>query len=351
MSHNVTALFPKEHLDKLLAHARKLDPDDHAYRSDSLDEILNAFPTGGEFKRDSNEAYYVARQLEHIRAGVQAAEFPPLKAAILVPFDTTPDEGAETYTATYSKQAGRVRVSKDMRGIIPPVDIAVDQKSYPILSVLLSYGYTLQEVRGAIRERKPLPTDRAMRCREQIEREIDQIGLIGHSETGLKGLFTLQGTATYATPVGAGGKPWLLKTPEEVLKDWNGAVSQVVVATKEIERPNTSVLPTSNYEHVTTKRIGDGTSDTIATYFRRNNPHIKTVESSPYLEAAPNGEWAGKRTVHYEKSPLKLSMQLPVPFEQLSPDVTSTETNVTCHARTAGVVVHRPQSIIYCDET
>lgn len=356
MSQNINCLFPKEHLDALLAHTRDLDNRD--YRSDALDEILSVFPAGGEFRRDSTDAYYTARQLEHIRAGVMAAEFPMLKSGLLVPMDTTPDNGAETYTSQYSTQGGRARVSKDMRGIIPQVDVAMQTASYPILSILLAYGYTLQEIRAAMRERKSLATDRGLRCREQIRREIDAIALIGHTEGNLKGLFTLTTGATavdtYTVPSGSGGsQSWLLKTPEEVITDWNKSVTQVVVATKEVEIPNTSVLPTSRHESVTTRRIGDGTSDTIATWFKRNNPHIKTVESSPYLE--PNGSVASEgattttRMVNYERSPLKVSMILPVPFEQLSPDVTSTETNIVCHARTAGVIAHRPRSIIYAD--
>lgn len=349
MSENLNSLFPRDRLLAMLAHAKEMD-NARSYRSDGLDLILKAFPAGGEFRQDGAEAYYTARQLEHIRQGVIDAEFPPLKASLLVPFDTTPDDGAENYTVTYAARAGRARISKDMRGIIPQADLEVGQKTFPIYSILLAYGYTLQEVRAAIRERKPLKADRALRCRQQIMMEVDEIALIGNTDVSLKGLFTLTGTDTYATPAGASSsKSWLLKTPTEILADWNGSVSQVVVNTKEIEVPDTSVLPTSNHEDVTTRRVGDGTSDVIATYFKRNNPHITKVESSHRLES--NTAWTGKRMVNYKKDPLKVSMILPVPFEQLSPDVTSTETNIVCHARTAGVIADRPKSVIYTDET
>jgi hypothetical protein len=347
MSENIATLFPKDRLLQMLAHARELGKSE--YRSDGLDDILKSFPAGGEFRQDGAEAYYVARQLEHIRQGVIDADFPPLKAAGIVPFDTSPDDGAENYTVTYANRAGRARISKDMRGIIPSVDLDVGQKTFPIFSILLSYGYTLQEVRAAMRERKPLQADRAMRCRQQIAMEVDEIALLGYTDAGLKGLFNLAGTDTYATPAGASAsKAWSSKTPTEILADWNGSVSQVVVTTLEIEVPDTSVLPTSVFEDVTTRRVGDGTSDVIATYFKRNNPHIEMVESSHKLES--NTGWTGKRMVNFKKDPLKVAMILPIPFEQLSPKVEPTETTIVCHARTAGVVAHRPKSIIYVDE-
>lgn len=354
MSENLISLFPKSHLDALIAHAKAFDSNVRADADGGLPELLACFPQGignNTFHRDAAESIFVARQLEHIRQGVIDASFPALKAQMLIPFDTSVDEGAEQYTVTYSEQAGEVRVSKDMTGIIPNVDVKVGQTTYPIFSLLQAYGYSLQEARAAMKEHKPLAADRAMRCREQIQRKIDTIALMGESTAGLKGLFTLANTATYATPADGTGavKQWTMKTPTLILRDWNSAVSQVVVDTKEIEVPDTSVLPTSRFELVSTTRVGDGTSDTILTYFKRNNPHITEVHSSEKLELSA-GNWTGKRMVNYQKNPLKVAMILPVPFEQLTPDVTSTTTNTICHARTAGAVAHRPKSVIYADD-
>lgn len=357
-SDNIDALFPQEHADQLRAFTTEFTRNGQKrdYRSDALDEILNSFPTGGEFRRDAVDAYYVARQLEFIRAGVQAADFPALKSSRLVPMDTSPDGGMEVYTARYSKQTGRARVSRSMAGPVPNVDVVVEEKMFYFQSILLAYSYTLGEVRASLATGRSLPTDRAMRCREQVQREVDQIALIGHLEGGLKGLLNQTTGAdavdTYSIPDGGSGTSWLLKTPAQVLEDWHKSVSQVITSTLGIEEPDTSVLPLSRFEHVSTKAIGDGTIDTILTAFKRNNAHIKTVESTPYLEAGTAGVTAAAATtrmVHYQKSPLKVAMIIPIPFEQLSPDVTSTETVVKCHAKTAGVIVHRPRSMIYAD--
>lgn len=354
---NIDALFPREHGDALRAFVKAhggSNAVDTTYRSDAFDDLINAFPSGGEFRRDAVDAYYVARQLEFIKAGVDAMEFPAMKSQILVPQDTTPDEGAKFFIARQSQQTGRARVSVSMAGIVPDVDVAVTEKPYPILSVLLAYGYTLDEVRASLRERKSLPTDRAARCREQIMRELDAIALVGHTEGSLKGLFNqttgaagTQLVGAYTIPNGGSGTAWSTKTAAQILDDWHASVSQVVTETNEIEVPNTSVLPLSVFEYVSRRQIGDGTIDTILTAFRRNNAHIKLVESSPYLEA--NQATSTTRMVNYDRNILKVSMILPIAFEQLSPDVSSTETKVKCHARTAGTIFHRPRSAVYAD--
>jgi len=352
MSENLISIFPKARLDALLAHARGENP---GVRLDGIEpELLSCFlssgPANERFHRDAAESIYVARQLEHIRAGVIEMVFPAMKSSLLVPFDTTPDPGAEQYTSTYASQAGEVRVSKDMTGIIPNVDVSTSQSTIQIYSLLQAYNYSLQEARASMREHKPLAADKAMRCREQLHRRLDSIALLGDTATGMKGLFTLASTATYTTPAGAGGsKLWSAKTPTEILTDWNGSVSQVVVDTKGSEIPNTTALPTACFELVTTLRVGDGTSDTVATYFKRNNPHIKQVEWSQYLDSHATA-WTGKRMVNYDKNPTKVACIVPVPFEALPPDVTSTNTSTICHIRTAGVVAHAPKSVIFSDE-
>lgn len=357
---NIDALFPREHADALRAFVKSFGGNagmvDTSYRSDSFDAIMNAFPTGGEFRRDAVDAYYVARQLEHIREGVDAAEFPALKSGLLVPMDTSPDEGATSYITRQSTQNGRARVTKGMGGIVPPVDVNVSEKAYGFFDIMLSYGYTLDEVRASKNAGKSLPTDRALRCREQIQREIDAIALMGHADVAMKGIFNqttgAAGTAavgTYAASNGGSGTAWNTKTPAQIMDDWHAAVSQVVTESNGIEVPNTTVLPLSVFEYVSRRQIGDGTIDTVLTAFKRNTAHIKTIEWSPYLEANVMPSIATTRMVNYDRNPLKVSMILPVPFEQLSPDVTSTETNVKCHAKTAGVIMHRPRSMVYTD--
>lgn len=359
MSQNLDTLFPKARLDAMIAAARdaRRNWDDPSYTSGQAPELLRHFDSG-EFHRDAAESWYVARQLEHIRPGVDEAEFPELMISRLVPFDTNIDPGAESYTAQYETQVGRARLSRDMKGIVPRVDMSTGEDTYPFFSLMLAYGYSLQDVRAAMKAGKPLAARKALLCREQLERDHDEIGFLGSASLAakgstLKGLLTQSGTSTYTTPTGSTGfKSWLEKSPKEILADLNAIPSQVVTDTLRIERPDTLVLPNTRFEHIANLMVGDGTNDMVLTHYRRNQQHIKNIESSHWGEAAnaTAGGWTGCRAVAYEKNPSKIVMPVPVAFEQLMPDVTSTETVVSCHIRTGGVILFRKKAMIYADE-
>lgn len=363
MTHNLNSLFSQERLNAMTEAAKELRGGGSTQRNDSaaVSQILQLFQPGfGEssFHRDAAESYYVARQLEHLRPGIVEMALPPLEMDRLVPMDTTPGIGTEQYTVTFADQVGRSRVSKDMHGIIPHVDVSVSQTSFPMVSVLNSYEYTLNEARTAMQGGRALPADRAMRCREQIQRDLNEIALLGDKSTiakgtGINGLYTLANTATYTIPTGTGGsKAWTSKNAREIIDDWNNAVSAMVVASLGAEIPDTTILPLARFELVTTKPVGDGTIDTVWTAFKRNNPHIKNIEYSVYLNEVDlsHGGWTGMRMMNYSRSALKLALVLPIPFEQLPPKVEPTTTMTVCHARTAGVVAMRPKSVSYADE-
>lgn len=352
MSQNLVNMFPEQRLQSLLALAKNFDSRKPEARvvdgieSPTNEKTLKRLLAG--WAEDAGEAYFTARNLEFLRPGVEEAEFPALKASQLIPYDTTPDNGAESYTITFEKQVGRSRISRDMKGIIPRVDLETSTETYPLFSLLLSYGYSLQEARAAMKAGIPLEARKAMRCREQMERDLNEIAFLGEASVGMKGMLNLANTATFAPAVGSKGTTlWTDKNATEILADMNGAPSAIVVATKEIETPNTMLLPTSRFELIYSQKVGDGTSDAILTYYKRNNPHIKQIESLYQLES--NTGWTGCRMVVYEKNPNKLAMIVPVTFEQLIPDVTAVETVTICHIRTAGVVSWRKQGISYGD--
>src|SRR4029077_19656646 len=79
---------------------------------------------GGQWHRDAAESFFVARQLEFMRPGIYAVQYPALKAQRLIPFNTGIDTGAAQYTATIVDQVGKVQVSADESDDVPMVDLS-----------------------------------------------------------------------------------------------------------------------------------------------------------------------------------------------------------------------------------
>lgn len=302
------------------------------------------------------ESAFTARQLEALRPGVIAQSFPDLKWSTLLPVNTSAPNGAAQFTATTSTQAGRPAVTKSMDGIVPRSDLAIQQTTIDFYSIMLSYGYSYQEARNAMMAGVPLQAQKATNCREQMERELDDIMFIGgvgstnQTTTGTKlaGLLTLTGTDTYTIlGSGAGGSLlWTSKSSDDIIRDLNGPSLQMAANTDGIEIPDTMILPISQRDLIGTVRVGDGTSATILAYFLANNPYIKGD-----IQTTFKAETLGSGSTHlgmvYRKDANKLEAVISQPFEQFPPQTVSMDVVTNCHIRTAGVFCYRPKSVSY----
>jgi len=338
--------FPQVRLDQMAAKAAAFDPR-------ASFEVPAGWSFGGSiFHRDAAETAYVIRSLEDIRAGVLEQEFPQLMAQQWFPFSIGGiDPGAESVTIRHANQKGKVEFTKDLMGDAPRVDFDMDEVSYPLRSFWVSYGFGIQDVRAAMKAGVPLQSKTASLAREQMARKLDDIAFNGDTPAGLKGILTLSGTSTYTVPttgVGA-SKTWASKSPDDVLLDLAAPASQVIAATLGIENPDSMLMPISLYELINSRRVGDGTSESILSYFRRNDSNIRNIYRSH--KGATAGAASTTRVVTYEKSSAKLEMLVPIVFEQFAPGVSANGLVVqtVCHMRTGGMIAHRPGSIVCSD--
>lgn len=335
-----TAMFPQVRLDQMTEAAHHFDianpPSNLLWRLDSAN-------------LDGVEGAFVARQLEYMRPGLFEVQYPGLKGQMLVPTNTTVSAGAEQITITIVDQVGEVKPVHASGSDIPSVEVKTFQKSMNFYTFALSYAYTQQEARAAIFSRMPLLPRKAMATRDQMARKMDDITFTGDTITGLKGLINQTGTDTYTVPTtGAGASAtWESKDSDAILLDLNQAPAQIVTNTKEVWVPDTMLLPLSSYQFIAGKRVGDGTSETILSYFMRTTAHIRQVESSYKVETA--GGSSTKRMTVYKKDPTVLEHYISMMFEQLPPQAVALEVRTICQMRTAGVAVYEPKAMLYAD--
>lgn len=347
MNENLNIQLPQTRLDEMAAEAARFA--ELRFDVAAYGPTLWRFDVGnGKF--DGAESAYLARQLEYMRAGVIETSFPDLIASTLFPTNTDIDNASTSYTVQQSAPVGTSLVTQNMAGIIPMVDESIGETNYKIFQLMAGYGYSIQEARTAMKVGKPLPARRAVLCRQQLMRDLENIAFNGHA-VGLSGALTLSGTDTYSVPTDGTGasKTLATKDADKVLRDLNALAKQVVTNTLGIEVPNVLLLPMSVYEHVAATRVGDGTSTSILNYFRANTAHITKIERTYQSETAGSG--GATRTMAFEQNPAKIEFVVPVPFEQFAPgtDETGLFVKTVCQIRTAGMVAHRPKSIIYAD--
>ena len=366
--------FPAERLAKMaeLSRAFKRDSwDGAAVRRDALrldglsDEARNLLAAfnplaamqielGKVSRVDAGESLWFARQLEYIRPGLLEVRYPELKGKQIVPVNNTVDPGSESYTYRSTDMFGEVLVTSDYSRQTPRSDVKGGEATQVIRALTTSYGYNMQEMRAAIKAGLPLDVRKAMAARSNMERKLDDVIFFGDAASSLKGFANLSsGTTSYTVANGnaSGNQLWRTKSADEIAADMHGLVAKIVSVSLEIFQPDTLVVPLRGYAIISTRRMAQGSNQTILDYFLSTNPYVKNVVPTHKLDYANRAKWSGSsgRMVALRSDPMVLEAVIPQEFEQLPPQMEGFETLTLCHARTAGVVAYYPPAIAYGD--
>jgi hypothetical protein len=309
---------------------------------------MNPATQFGALKLDASESAFLSRQLEQIRAQTYDIKLQALKGRDLVPVDNSVSPGAEVVTYRQFEPIGLAKIISNYADDLPRADVIAREFTSKIRGIGASYGYSVQEIRAAQFAGVPLEQRKANAARRAIEEKIDLIIKTGDSQNGLLGLLNQTNTTAFTVPAGAATTtPWTTKTPDEVVKDLHGIANGIVSSTKEVETPDTLLLPLAQYTLIATKRMGDGSDATILKFFLSTSPFIKNV--IPWAPLAGAGAAGADRMVCYRRDPDALQVVISQEFEQFPPQTEGLEVVTACHARCGGVVVYYPLSISYGD--
>jgi hypothetical protein len=128
------------------------------------------------------------------------------------------------------------------------------------------------------------------------------------------------------------------------LRDLNGIVNTPTKLSNGVEIVDTLLLSYSVYSDLSTRPRSTTSDKSILQYFKENNPGI-TVERIPEC-ASGVGANTADIVVAYTKSPDKLTLEIPQPFEQFPPQAKGLEFEVPCHSRCGGVILYYPLSVV-----
>lgn len=294
---------------------------------------------------DQNETIFFARQLEDIRSRVYNFEYPALRAFDLIPISFDTPAGAEYITSTMFQSVGRARVINSYADDLPEAGVIGTQITNPVRSIGASYRYSHQEIRAARFAGRDLPMMQAEAARRAIEQKMNELAFVGDPVIGMTGFFNNPAVPTVVVPADGTGASteWSTKTPDQILRDLNLVVNQIIVQSNGVERPNTLLLPLEQYTLIASTPRSSTSDTTILTYFMLNHPGLM-VEGIPQL--AGRGPGGTGVMVAYERNSNKLVMEIPLPFTQYDPQERNLEFIINCEARFGGVTVMYPYSMI-----
>jgi hypothetical protein len=299
-------------------------------------------------KLDANESAFFKRQLEFVKSKTFDAKFRPNKAMSIFPVSTEAGAAATEITWRQYTRVGLAKMVADYATDFPLVDIYGEEHTVKPQPIGAGYHYSIEEIRRAQMAGIPLETRRAEAARRAIEDKIDYIAWFGDTNTGLNGFISYPGISEYTVVSGtSGAKTWSTKTADEILRDLNGALSYVSEQTNGVEIPDTVLLPLAQFNLIKTKRLGDGSDETVLSYFRKVNPQIKMVEAIVELGGA--GDSNTDRGMVFVNDASHLNIELPLAFEQFDADKEGMQYKIPCYAKTAGMIVYYPASVAYFD--
>jgi len=303
---------------------------------------------------DAAESVFFARELEHVKAQSYDVKYPELTATKNIPVSSEAGSGAETITYQQYDAVGFAKIISNYATDLPRVDLVGKEFHAKVKSIGASYGYSIQDVRAARMAGKPLEQRKANAVRRANDQEVNRIAYFGDDKHGLVGLISHPNITEYTLPtdgtlndVTAGtddAAKFINKTPTQVLRDLNGMVAKMLELTQKVEQPDTLLLDHETHADLSTRPRSDNSDTTILEFFLKNSPYVKKVEVIPELNKA--GTDGTNVCMMYKKSPDKLTLEIPQPFEQFPPQAEGLEFVIPCHSRCAGVLIYYPLSII-----
>lgn len=340
---------PRAHLDELQQWCKNFD------RRNPPDVNTVRYDWTGHFD-DGAEAIYIAGNMQRIREALYEQRYPQLKAERLIPHDTSTGMGIEREVIRTLDAAGDPVVTRDQPDDVPNVELTTGQADVKFFEMSLGYSYSDTDVEKAMRNGMPLPYEKAKWTRDIMARKKDTIAFIGAKEIGTTGLLNATGTTVYATPAtGAGGsKKFKDKSSDAVILDLNAPADKVNEDTNELEECDTWLLPSDAYNHIQGRRIGDGTSETILSYFKRTRQESSDfpihVEKTMKSKAGKIPGVAVSRMLVYRNDSSKLQFKVPLPFLQKQPQVVGFKTTTLCRMRLGELALYVPASMCQADD-
>ncbi len=306
------------------------------------------FITVNQVFKDAGESAFFLRELEHVKSKTYDTKYKNLKSFQLLPVDTSADAGAAIITYQRYTKIGYAKIISDYADDAPRADVYGTEETVRVYRVGNSYGYDRDEIRRSRMAGKNLDQRRANSAKRASDEEVDRIAWNGDSAHQINSFIDYPGITEYTVPNGVSGDTeWITKTPDEIIADMAGIVTGVIDSTNGVEVPDTMIMPIAQYEYISNTRVTDGDTNTIMNFFLKNNPHIKMIDWLTELKGA--GDGGSDRYMVYPKNPDNVTLEIPLPFNQLSPVQKNYGFEILTETKTAGVIIYFPLSVSYGD--
>lgn len=173
------------------------------------------------------------------------------------------------------------------------VGLDINKLANPLDLYGLEVKYTIPELESAIKMGRPIDQQKFEAMNLKYQMDCDEQAYIGDTTKRVPGLLNsnLIVPTVQNLPNGTGGSPkWSLKTPDEILADFNLALTTVWKASGYAIKPSRVIIPPAQYGYIATAKVATAAGlVSIKRYIEENN--LLAADGGPKLEIVPS-KWA-----------------------------------------------------------
>lgn len=282
---------------------------------------------------DAQALAFVQAQAYKINSQVYEARYPDWDFGRLVFVDTSGPAWSPGVLTYLSDLTGKANWQSGAAKDIPLADVNQDMQLSTFHLAAIGYQYNIEEVNTALNiVGGTLPNRRARAARMAYTKFMWDLTVQGSAEKGKNGLVNQSGvTPVAATADGTGSaRHWIAndgtitKTPQQILRDINQAITGTNTATNTLEYADTIMLPIEAYNLIASTPFNALGADTILSWLLRTNVYTLatgrplTIRGEPFLRTASTQTVVGGgRLVAYKNDENYVKLNLPMPHQFL----------------------------------
>lgn len=281
---------------------------------------------------DQQALAFVQGQAHKINTTVYETRYPDWDFSRFAYVDSSGPEWAPGVITYTSMASGNAQFQSGYAKDIPLADVSQGRMLRNFQLGAIGYQWNLEEVNSALGQvGGTLPDRRARAARSAYQKFMFDLTLKGSAEKGLGGLINYSGVTTTTAPADGASSSTLWvdedgvgqKTPTQILRDINLALSGVYLGTNGVEMADTLLLPFEAYTYIASTLVSSAGSETILSFVQRTNIYTLqtgrelTIRSVLDLSQAGTGNTG--RMVAYKNTAEMVKIHLPMPHRFLAP--------------------------------
>jgi len=293
---------------------------------------------------------FLLSQLTHIESKMYEKKYKAITYPGIIPVSNEAGEWAESVTYFFMDGAAIAKFVGTKSLNVPIAEIGADKITVPVELGATGYEYSDEELRQAMQLKRALPQLKSNTARRAYEELAQRVAMTGDTTHNLPG-FINNTNVTAASVVNPGsGTEWINKTPNQILFDVNDLMGDIFVDTLQVERPNTLLLPTSQWNYIAGTPRSDNSDTTILQWLINNSPYLSSdADIIPVTELAAAGAAATDRMMAYDKDMDKVVFHVPMPLRFTEPQRKGRGFEVPGEFKLSGTEFRYPGSARYAD--